>query len=143
MAVKTFSNLSKAGSDPRTIRSLTMRSMFQRAEDELGTRQAKLGDKYVYRSLTGAILGGFNSQLGKEQLASEKRGEDAGIRQQAIAKQVQTEIEAQPSLQGIKQKRKSLVELEAKAMARKTGRRALLTSAPGGGGFFGGYFNGR
>ena len=61
-----------------------------------------------------------------------------------VEKKIDTEIKAQPALQEIKRKRQSLVEMEAKALTRKTGRRALLTSAPGGGsGFYGGYFNGK
>jgi len=54
-----------------------------------------------------------------------------------------TEIKKQPELQAIKQRRKSLVELEAKTLTKKTGRRALLTSPAGGSGFYGGYFNGK
>jgi len=72
-------------------------------------------------------------------------------REKAVAEQTQEakniligDADVQPELQAIKQKRKSLVEMEAKALTRKTGRRALLTSAPGGGsGFYGGYFNGK
>ena len=61
-----------------------------------------------------------------------------------VEKKIDTEIKAQPALQEIRRKRQSLVEMEAKALTRKTGRRALLTSAPGGGsGFYGGYFNGK
>jgi hypothetical protein len=54
-----------------------------------------------------------------------------------------TEIKKQPGLQAIKQKRKSLIGLEAKTLTKKTGRRALLTSPAGGSGFYGGYFNGK
>jgi len=72
-------------------------------------------------------------------------------REKAVAEQTQEakniligDADVQPDIQQIRQKRKSLVEMEAKALTRKTGRRALLTSAPGGGsGFFGGYFNGK
>ena len=72
-------------------------------------------------------------------------------REKAVAEQTQEakniligDADVQPGIQQIRQKRKSLVQMEAKALTRKTGRRALLTSAPGGGsGFYGGYFNGK
>ena len=70
-------------------------------------------------------------------------------REKAVAEQTQEakniligDADEQPDIQQLRQKRKSLIEMEAKALTRKTGRRALLTSAPGGGsGFYGGYFD--
>ncbi len=72
-------------------------------------------------------------------------------REKAVAEQTQKakniligDADVQPDIQQLRQKRKGLIEMEAKALTRKTGRRALLTSAPGGGsGFYGGYFDGK
>jgi hypothetical protein len=72
-------------------------------------------------------------------------------REKAVAEQTQKakniligDTDVQPDIQQLRQKRKGLIEMEAKALTRKTGRRALLTSAPGGGsGFYGGYFDGK
>ena len=105
-----------AGVDERTIESYV-------------AEQNKLISDVINRS--GIMSAVYASNLDQRRIPQIKRAE------------VKTEIAKQPELQAIKQKRKSLVELEAKTLSKKTGRRALLTSPAGGSGFFGGYFNER
>lgn len=112
-----------AGSDPRSVESLK--------EDLLS----------AYTTPQIKRTGGKAQHISAKVKAREK----------AVAEQTQKakstligDADVQPGIQKIRQKRKSLVQMEAKALTRKTGRRALLTSAPGGGsGFYGGYFNGK
>ena len=103
-----------AGVDERTIKSYV-------------AEQNKLINDVIGRS--GIMSAVYASNLDERRIPQIKRAE------------VKTEIKKQPELQAIKQRRKSLVELEAKTLTKKTGRRALLTSSAGGSGFFGGYFN--
>lgn len=105
-----------AGVDERTIESYV-------------AEQNKLISDVINRS--GIMSAVYASNLDQRRIPQIKRAE------------VKTEIAKQPELQAIKQRRKSLVELEAKTLSKKTGRRALLTSPAGGSGFFGGYFNER
>jgi hypothetical protein len=112
-----------AGSDPRSVESL---------------KESLLS---AYTTPAVSRIGGKAQHISGRIKAREK----------AVAEQTQEakniligDADVQPDIQQIRQKRKSLVEMEAKALTRKTGRRALLTSAPGGGsGFYGGYFNGK
>ncbi len=122
-----YQDAAKAGVDPRTIESYREQAAVTLAEarDVQGKSQKP--------GMTGSL---YKKKL--ENLAF-----TVGAQAAELGKKVTTDIEQQPALQEIKRKRQSLVEMEAKALTRKTGRRALLTSAPGGVGFFGGYFNGR
>jgi hypothetical protein len=112
-----------AGSDPRSVESLK--------ENLLS----------AYTTPAVSRVGGKAQHISGKVKAREK----------AVAEQTQKakniligDADEQPDIQQLRQKRKSLIEMEAKALTRKTGRRALLTSAPGGGsGFYGGYFDGK
>lgn len=122
-----YQDAAKAGVDPRTIEAYKKQAAVTLAEArDVQGKASKPG-------MVGAV---YKKRL--EELAS-----TVGAQAAELGKKVTTDIEQQPALQEIKRKRQSLVEMEAKALTRKTGRRALLTSAPGGVGFFGGYFNGR
>ena len=155
--------LRAAGADERTVDELSLG--FQKAyyqggmalSQAVGVGVASLkGNSFKSGANTASLSG--SSSLGTliapnvvESVAKAKAKEAYSKGQtqvntmvSGVEKKIDTEIKAQPALQEIKRKRQSLVEMEAKALTRKTGRRALLTSAPGGGsGFYGGYFNGK
>lgn len=144
---RTYKSLIQAGADPRTAKVYASRAYSQAAQKMMAFGRRSPGGNVFSRTsaalskATGGAVGTDYVQQFKESQAAQ--AEAIGQQQAATEKKVSTEIAAQPALQAIKQKRKSLVEMEAAALTRKTGRRALLTSAPGGGGFFGGYFNGK
>ena len=123
-----YQDAEKAGVDPRTIEAYRKQAAVTLAEANTVRKKAS----------KPGMVGSLYTQKLKD-LAS-----TVGAQAAELSKKVKTDAEQQPALQKIKQKRKSLVEMEAKALTRKTGRRALLTSTPGGGsGFYGGYFNGK
>ena len=123
-----YQDAAKAGVDPRTIEAYREQAAVTLAEAR--AVQGKASEPGAVGSLYTQKLKDLESTV--------------GARAAELGKKVTTDAEQQPALQEIKRKRQSLVEMEAKALTRKTGRRALLTSAPGGGsGFYGGYFNGK
>jgi len=113
--LKDIAEAKKLGADPRTFRT--------KSEDYSGRTAEEAAFEGPAMVQNGLILFGDDSA---------KAGEAA-----------RAEIKVRPGLQAIKQNRKSLVQLEAKTISRKTGRRALLTSPAGGSGFYGGYFDGK
>ena len=118
------------GIRPEQIAEAKASGVDQRTIDSYVAEQTKLVDRVMRKS--GFFRGAYIASLAISRIPQLARAS------------LDTEIKKQPELQAIKQRRKSLVEMEAKALTRKTGRRALLTSAPGGGsGFYGGYFNGK
>jgi hypothetical protein len=122
-----YQDAEKAGVDPRTIEAYKKQAAVTLAEARAVQGKA---------SKPGAVGSLYKKRL--EDLAS-----TVGAQAAELSKKVKTDTEQQPVLQEVKQKRKSLVQAEAKALTRKTGRRALLTSPGGGSGFYGGYFNGK
>lgn len=145
---RTYNSLIEAGADPRTAKKYAGQAYNEFVQQQIiSSRRPSGGNPYSrvsagLNTATGGAIGTDYVQQFKDSQAAQL---ETTRQQQAVTKKkVSTEIAAQPALQVIKQKRKSLVEMEAKALTRKTGRRALLTSAPGGGsGFYGGYFNGK
>jgi hypothetical protein len=122
-----YQDAEKAGVDPRTIEAYRKQAAVTLAEAKVVRKKAS----------QPGMVGSLYTQKLKD-LAS-----TVGVQAAELSKKVKTDTEQQPALQEVKQKRKSLVQAEAKALTRKTGRRALLTSPAGGSGFYGGYFNGK
>ena len=122
-----YQDAEKAGVDSRTIKAYRKQAAVTLAE---------AWDVQKKASKPGGVGAVYKQKL--KDLAS-----TVGVQAAELSKKVKTDTEQQPVLQEIKQKRKSLVQAEAKALTRKTGRRALLTSPGGGSGFYGGYFNGK
>ena len=122
-----YQDAAKAGVDPRTIEAYKKQAVVTLAEARAVQEKA---------SKPGAVGSLYTQKL--KDLAS-----TVGVQAAELSKKVKTDTEQQPVLQEVKQKRKTLVQMEAKALTRNTGRRALLTSPGGGSGFYGGYFNGK
>ena len=145
---QTYDKLIKAGADERTAEEYGRQahSDWYQKRAALDARSSRGRDPFSRASsLVSKATGGAAGTDYVQQFKDAQRSAVDRLEQKAAEteKKVTTEVQAQPALQEIKRKRQSLVEMEAKALTRKTGRRALLTSPPGGGGFFGGYFNGR
>tara|TARA_R110000796_G_C14213072_1_gene393535 strand:+ start:41 stop:451 length:411 start_codon:yes stop_codon:yes gene_type:complete len=117
------------GISPSLLAEARSSGVDERTIESYVAEQNKLISDVINRSGIMSVV--YASNLDQRRIPQIKRAE------------VKTEIAKQPELQAIKQRRKSLVELEAKTLTKKTGRRALLTSPAGGSGFFGGYFNER
>lgn len=144
----TYNKLIEAGADERTAEEYGRQahSDWYQKRAALDARSSRGRDPFSRASsLVSKATGGAAGTDYVQQFKDAQRSAVDRLEQKAAEteKKVTTEVQAQPALQEIKRKRQSLVEMEAKALTRKTGRRALLTSPPGGGGFFGGYFNGR
>lgn len=145
---QTYDKLIKAGADERTAKEYGRQAYSDYVQEQaaLRMRGGRGRDPFSRASsLVSRATGGAAGTDYVQQFKDAQRSAVDTAQQKAAEteKKVTTEVQVQPALQEIKRKRQSLVEMEAKALTRKTGRRALLTSPPGGGGFFGGYFNGR
>jgi len=162
---RELERLMRSGADPRTASALAVqayRAYNQRRYAQyrsLVSRGSSGASMFRTSAMSAGMTGGGMTRPGggtvatitpqiapkvttSAELTAQKQEAEARQAEKAKQEQIQNEISLQPGIQKRRAKRQSMLRLETQALRRRTGRRALLESRPGGVGFFGGYFKG-